>query len=141
MWDFSFTQMTFDNPAYLFDGSGPGGGSASPILGGPMSLGGRVILPAKKLGETIILAIDFISKLAPAETLISAVCTCTVYTGTDLFPATVISGTPTISGSVVNQLVTAGILGTIYAILVKATTSLGQIIELSGYLAIVPDLP
>lgn len=141
MWDFSDTFVTFDNPLYFFDGSGPGGGAPSPILGGPVIFGGRVIIPAKKLGESVILPFDFISKLSPGETLVSAVCSASVYTGVDPLPANLISGTATISGTIVNQLVTTGVLGVIYDVLARATTSLGQVLELSGYLAIVPDLP
>jgi hypothetical protein len=142
MWDFSNTFVTFDNPLYLFDGSGPGGGGTpSSILGGPVIFGGRIIIPAKKLGETVILPFDFISKLQPSETILSATCVVSVYTGTDPSPSSMISGVPMISGTVVNQLVTGGVLGVIYDILARATTSLSQVIELSGYLALVPDLP
>jgi len=142
MWDFSDTFVTFDNPAYLFDGSGPGGG-VSPVIpsGGPAIYGGRVILPAKKLGETVIMPFDFVSKLSLGETILAGTCTCIVYTGTDSNPASVIGGTATISGTVVNQLVTGGVLGTIYELLARATTSLGQVILISAYLAVVPDLP
>lgn len=112
-----------------------------PTLTSPPGLyGDRVILPAKKLGETVFLAIDFISKLGAGETIVSAVCTCTVYTGNDPSPSAVISGASLISGTIVSQLVTGGVLGTIYEILAKATTSLGQTIELPGFLAVVPDL-
>ncbi len=107
----------------------------------PGQFGDRVILPAKKLGETVFIAIDFISKLGVGETIIGAVCTCTVYTGNDPNPSAVISGVAQVSGTIVDQLVRGGVLGTIYEILAKATTSLGQTVELSGFLAIVPDLP
>lgn len=142
MWDFSDAAMTFDNPAYLFDGTGPSV-SPSPILpaGTPSLYGGRITLPAKKLGETVILPFDFISKLAINESIVAASCTCFVYTGVDPLPVNVISGTATVQNTIVNQLVTGGVLGAIYEILARATTSLGQVIELSAYLAIVPDLP
>ena len=107
----------------------------------PGQFGDRVILPAKKLGETVFIAIDFISKLGVGETITGAVCTCTVYTGNDPNPSAVINGVAQVSGTIVDQLVTGGVLGTIYEILAKATTSLGQTLELSGFLAIVPDLP
>jgi hypothetical protein len=50
-------------------------------------------------------------------------------------------GTATVSGTIVDQMVTGGVLGTIYELLAKATTSLGQVLELPGFLAVVPDLP
>jgi len=141
MWDFSFTSMTFDNPGYLFDGTSPGGGVPSHVLGGPVIFGGRVIIPAKKQGETVILPFDFISKLSPGETILTASCSATTYTGADISPGAIIAGVATISGTVVNQLVTGGLLGVIYDVLARATTSLSQVIELSAYLAVVPDLP
>lgn len=141
MWDFSNPAMTFDNPGYLFDGTSPGGSGPSPVLGGPVIFGGRVLIPAKKLGETVILPFDFISKLSPGETLLTSTCFVSVYSGVDAFPGNLIGGTPTISGTIVNQLITAGVLGVIYDILARATTSLSQVIELSGYLVIIPDLP
>lgn len=101
----------------------------------------RVILPPKLQGETVTIPFDFISRLSPSETIVSAVCTCSTYSGTDALPNSVISGTATISGTIVNQLITVGVLGVIYALLAKATTSLGQVIELSAYLVIIPDLP
>jgi len=107
----------------------------------PGQYGDRVILQAKKLGETVFQSIDFISKLGANETIVSAVCTCSVYTGNDPNPSAVIFGVPAISGTIVNQLTTGGVLGTIYELLAKAVTSAGQTIELSGFLAIVPDLP
>jgi hypothetical protein len=51
-----------------------------------------------------------------------------------------IVGAANIQGTVVSQLVTGGVLGTIYEILAAASTSLGQTIELSAYLAVIPDL-
>jgi hypothetical protein len=109
--------------------------------GTPGQYGDRVILPAKKLGETVLLPIDFISKLGPNESILTAVCTSTVYTGIDPNPSAMIVGLASISGTIVDQMVTGGVVGTIYEFLATATTSLGQTLELSGYLAIVKDLP
>src|SRR5208282_358467 len=103
--------------------------------------GGRVILPAKKLGETVFEPFDYISQLSAGESVVSATCSCVVYTGNDPNPSAVISGSPSFSGTIVNQLVTGGVLGTIYELRMTAVTSLGQTIELPGFLAIVPDLP
>ena len=100
-----------------------------------------MIIPSKKLGETVFVLVDFISQLGPGETIVSAFCTCSTYTGVDPNPSAVIDGAATVSGTVVSQLTTGGVLGTIYELLATANTSLGQVIELSGYLAVVPDLP
>ena len=142
MWDFSQSVVTFDNPAYLFDGTGP---SITPgytlPAGAPPLYGDRVILPAKKVGETVILPIDFISKLAVGEALTSAVCTATVYTGVDPAPSAIIVGNAAIAGTIVNQSITGGVLGTIYSLVATALTTYGQQLVLTGYLAIVPNLP
>jgi hypothetical protein len=106
----------------------------------PTIKGGRVILSSKKPSEIIIEQVDFISQLGPGEVILTAVCTCSVYTGVDPNPSAMISGAATFAGSVVSQLVIGGILGTIYEFLATVTTNLGQKIELAGYLAVIPDL-
>lgn len=107
----------------------------------------RVQIPPKRLGETPILGangnspFNFISSLAPAETLSTAVTTCSVYSGLDPSPSSVIAAAATIVGQQVQQKLTGGVLGVIYELLCTVTTSLGQTLELSGYLAVIPDLP
>ena len=108
----------------------------------------RVQIPPKRLGETVILGangnspFNFISSLGPTETIATAVVTCTVYSGTDLAPAAVINGVAaTIVGQQVQQKVTAGVLGVIYELACSVLTSLGQTLELVGYMAVIPDLP
>jgi hypothetical protein len=110
------------------------------FFGQPTIKGGRVILSSKKPSEAIIEQVDFISQLGPGETLLTAVCTCSVYTGIDANPSAMISGVASIGGTIVSQLVIGGVLGTIYEFLATVTTSLGQKIELAGYLAVIPDL-
>lgn len=110
--------------------------------GTPSLYGNRVTLPSKKLGESVIIPFDFTSKLAQGETISTCSCKVYVYTGTDTNPnAMLATASASFSGSVVNQLVTAGVVGTIYELLATVTTSLNQTLELSGYLAVVPDLP
>ena len=102
----------------------------------------RVVLPSKRVGETILLSqFNFLSNLQISETISSATVTCTVYTGVDSSPSAVISGSASIATPVVSQLVTGGVLGVIYEILCTVVTSLGQTLPLVGYLAIIPDLP
>jgi hypothetical protein len=111
------------------------------VITGVTRPGGRVILNPKKQGETIPEAFNFISSLGAGETIASAVCTCTVYSGTDPHPSSLIDGATSISGTVATQGITGGIVGVMYELLMTATTSLGNIIEISAYLAIEPDLP
>ena len=107
----------------------------------------RVQIPSKKLGETPILGangnspFNFISLLAPTETLSTATVTATVYSGLDPSPSSIIPIAATIVGQQVQQKVTGGVLGVIYELLCTVTTSLGQTLELVGYMAVIPDLP
>lgn len=100
-------------------------------------LNNRVLLPPKLLGETKTYdQFDFTSQLATGETISTAVCTATVYSGTDASPSSIISGSAAISTPIISQKLTAGILGVCYLILCAITTSAGQTLILSGYLVI-----
>jgi len=140
VWYWNEPQVTFNNPLYFFNGAGPPIGS--PVLPGALGVsGGRVVLKSKKVGETLGFSVDFISSLAPEEIISSASVTASVYSGVDPNPQFIVLSTPTITGSVVSQGITGGVLGTIYELLYKAITSLNQAIEISAFLAVVPDLP
>jgi hypothetical protein len=108
-----------------------------------MPSAGRFVIDPKKAGETVLVSPNFISALQASETISTAVCTATVFSGTDTNPGAIISGSASFTdpGTVVTQLVTGGVLGCVYEFLCTITTSLGQTLEMSGYLAIVPDLP
>lgn len=83
---------------------------------------------------------NFISSLQVAETITTASVSASVYSGNDPTPSAILSGSPTISGTTISQLVTGGVLGTIYELLYTANTSLAQSIQISAYLAVIPDL-
>ncbi len=100
----------------------------------------RVVQPTKLLGETKTYTWDFGGSLGPSETILSAVATASVYSGTDLIPGNLISGSASWSGSQVSQNLAAGTLGVLYEVLVTVTTSLGQTLQLSSFIAVVPDL-
>jgi hypothetical protein len=96
---------------------------------------GRVTLPSKKQFEVLDLnQFNFAANLAPAETISSVSSVCTVYSGVDASPSSVLSGLPTFSGTIATQVVQGGVQGVIYNILVTAVTSLGQTLGLAGYL-------
>jgi hypothetical protein len=103
--------------------------------------GGRVVLPSKKVGETLSYTFDFISSLVPGETINTASVTSNVWSGVDSSPGSMVEGISTISGTQVNQLITAGIAGVIYDLICTIQTSYGQTVELSGYIAVQPDVP
>jgi len=99
----------------------------------------QVLLP-KYVGETRAVVWDFTSQLSAGETISTAPTTASVYSGTDATPSGIISGSPTINGALVSQLITAGLQGNIYELLCTATTSASQVLQLSGFLAVLPEL-
>lgn len=101
----------------------------------------RVIIQPKFTGEIRNQTFDFISSLATAETISTQVVTCTVYSGVDPSPSSVIMGAATASGTIVTQKIGGGVAGVVYELRCTVTTSVGQTLQLTGYLAIVPELP
>lgn len=81
--------------------------------------------------------------MGSSETISTQTVTASVYSGTDASPGSLINGSATASGFVVTQsIATAGRpVGTVYEVLCTITTSLGQTLLQSGFLALVPDLP
>lgn len=80
----------------------------------------------KRLAERKKFSFDFTNELATAETISTAVVTATVYKGTDSNPAAIVSGTATIAGNVVTQLIIDGVENVTYLIVCEVTTSNGQ---------------
>lgn len=100
----------------------------------------RISIPGKHASETIAQVFDFISLLAIGETLSTASVAATVYSGTDSSPSSVISGSASISGTKVTQLITGGTLGVTYTLVCTVTTSASQTLTLMGFLAVVPSV-
>jgi len=102
-----------------------------------------VNLRAKYTGESVFLppgGIDFTSMLNPGETLVSVKSvSASVYSGVDANPAALVAAVPSISGNKVLQLFTGGVAGTIYNISALVNTSLGQVLEIDGYLVVLSD--
>lgn len=98
----------------------------------------RAIFQPKKLSEQILLPFDFTSRLAAGETISTKVVTCTTWSGVDATPSAMISGAATSSGAVVSQLVINGAPGVTYYLLCTITTSLGQQLQLAGFLVVLP---
>lgn len=99
----------------------------------------RIVLSGKGANETISQSFDFAAGLALGETISTKVVTATVYSGTDASPSSVISGSPTSSGTTVTQKLTGGTLGVTYLIVCAITTSAGQTLRMSGYLVVTPE--
>lgn len=100
----------------------------------------RVIFEGKLLGETSTVQFSFLSRLGASETISSASIAASVYSGTDAAPSAIINGSASIGGSTVSQSITGGTLGVTYELLCTANTSLSQVLQLSGFLVIMPDL-
>ena len=84
---------------------------------------------------------DFLSAMAEGETLTFSTVACYIWSGTDASPSAMISGSSSISGSVVSQLIEGGIAGNIYVLVAGATTSGGQSLQLRGQVAVLPTVP
>jgi len=96
---------------------------------------------SKTTNETRLLTFDFSSFLGVSETITLAVASCVVWSGTDPSPVSMLSGGTSISGALVTQLVTGGLVGVLYVVQMVATTSLGQVLPISGYIAVVSGQP
>lgn len=104
-----------------------------------MNFAPRQDFSPKLQGSTIPLEFNFTSQLPPSDSIVSAVTTCFVYSGIDPSPSALISGSSSASGAVVTQNVTAGVAGVIYYLLCSATTTNGLVLQLAGYLAVLPN--
>jgi hypothetical protein len=96
----------------------------------------RVEFPPKLAGVTDLYTFNFLSALAGGETISTQIVTCSVYSGVDASPSSMISGAATASGAIVTQKITGGVAGVIYSLLCTITTSLGRTLQLSAYLTI-----
>jgi len=93
----------------------------------------------KRTGETITLSWEFVNDLVSGETITDATLTATVESGTDPNPENIVSGTPTVSGSVVAHDVTGGVEGVKYLLLMSIDTSTGQTLELPAFLTVTDE--
>lgn len=101
----------------------------------------RIVLAPKTTNEIRLLTFDFSSFLALAETISGSVASVAVWSGTDASPSSMLSGSSAVSGALVNQLMTGGVAGVLYVVSIVASTSLGQALTLSGFLAVTAPQP
>ena len=99
----------------------------------------NVSFPPKLYGVTKKVTFNFISELAPGETISTATVAATVWSGNDPTPSGIVSGAASISGTTVTQTITGGVIGTIYKLLCTITTSAGQTLQGWGLLAVLAD--
>lgn len=101
----------------------------------------RQVLQPKLVEDTRTEEFDFTSALATGETISTAVVTADLWAGADTTPSAIINGAATISGNIVSQSVTAGEVGNIYQLRCQITTSAGQTLNMTAYLAVIEDVP
>lgn len=85
-----------------------------------------IILDPKLDSASEIFTADYTDILESGETINSAVWSSTPVNGSDSSASSMILGAPTISGSLVSQMIQGGKAGTTYNILCLASTSTGQ---------------
>lgn len=95
----------------------------------------------KPAASTHSVVFEFLSELGAGETISTQSVAASVWSGTDASPSSLISGSASASGTQVTQLVTGGVEGVVYNLTCTITTSAGQTLVKSGYLAITPALP
>ena len=80
----------------------------------------------KRVDEDWVVTFKFGRRLASGEAISTATCTATVVSGTDATPSNIISGSTTITGALVTQLIVDGVDGVTYQIQCNANTSKSQ---------------
>lgn len=101
----------------------------------------RVTVPAKFVGETRNWLVDFTGLFSSSSaTITDQIVQVSVYSGVDTNPTVVLSGAASHSGLVVTQALTGGVAGVIYYLTCSVIGSAGEVIEVSAFLAVVPDV-
>lgn len=100
----------------------------------------RVELLPKFSGETKPYQVDFLSELPNGVTISSASVTASVQTGNDSDPQNIVSGSASISGTLVTQVITGGVAGAIYQLIYSAVGSDSNTYQLLGVLAVLSGL-
>jgi hypothetical protein len=97
-------------------------------------------IAAKLVGESRTEVVDVSASLGPTDILVSASATCSVYTGVDPNPSSVL-GAPTINSiyNLVNLPLTAGVVGCIYQIVLTVTFVSALQKTFTTFLVVVPD--
>lgn len=102
---------------------------------------GRVVLPAKYVAEEPTWVVDFLSEIPAGETIVSAVVTAVLFSGTDPDPNDIVDGGAFTTGTRVSQRFKDGIEGNIYDVIFQGTASGGGIYRIHGFVAILPETP
>ena len=102
----------------------------------------RIVFPPILSAAVVPLVWDYTSRLQTAggvtDTLSSATVSVAVYSGTDPTPSAILSGSATVSGNLVTQKVTGGVVGTTYLLTCSAATTQSAASILTALLTIIP---
>lgn len=95
---------------------------------------------AKYRAETISIVVSFEDVLPSGDTISGTpIVTVVVFSGTDNTPSSILYEGISVSGLSIEQRVRLGVIGTIYLITFKVTSSSGAVFEKECYLAILPE--
>lgn len=97
------------------------------------------VFETKLIHESIDVSIDMLSRLQGSEVFSTVASAISVEIGDDPLPAIMLSGDPTLSGTIVTQKVTGGISGVIYKLALSARTDANNIYINEVKLAVLPD--
>jgi hypothetical protein len=89
-----------------------------------------------EVGEVKVVQFDFSTEAADNATLITPSVTCVVVEGTDPNPSAVLSGTPSVIGLVVTQLVRPGVVGCKYKLRAYASEASGTRHGITAYMKV-----
>lgn len=87
----------------------------------------------KRAAEAEVFTVDFVNKLLPGETIVSATWSVATVGGGDPSPSAMVQGGASVNGTAVSQLLTGGLPGVRYAPICTAQTSAGQTLVLPVY--------
>lgn len=99
------------------------------------------VTPSKITTEVVSVPFDFSSQLTNGETITSQAVTVSVFQGEDANPSALLSGSASVSGTVVSQLITGGVAGVVYLLDCGISTSLSQELIMQTYLAVTTSNP
>jgi hypothetical protein len=93
-------------------------------------------LPSKTVAETIPITFNFSDKLQFGETVTGSAVACSVFSGTDPSPTSMV-GAITNSGTSVSVIITGGIVGNLYLLVCVVTASGSHNYSKEGRLAVI----
>lgn len=95
-----------------------------------------VVFVSKLQAESADVEVDVLSRLAVGETALTVATAMEVLNGVDANPGAMLSGSPSLSGTVAKQKVIGGLPGVIYQLTFAVRTSNSQIVLNRGKVAV-----